>query len=303
MEHLIDPTKVIVSTYTDAQRIKFIERDVWIGYDFAIDILDKMEELMNYPRNFRMKSLLVTGTTDNGKTAIFRRFRHLHRSLVNDAGDVEFPVVSIQLPPRADECRLMEELLIAMMQPVKFGTKAPDLFKAVRTALRDLHCKILLIDEVEHAMGANGKNQRYFIDTLKFLSNDLSLPIVAFGPAEALNVFSSDPQLDNRFKKAVLPLWEGDIEFRRYLASYEKLLPLKQASNLREMTLSNYILHKTNGTIGEITDVVKLAAMEAIRTGKEQITKQILDKVDLKDFRGYKKPPKKVPESSVSSED
>lgn len=60
------------------------------------------------------------------------------------------------------------------------------------------------------------------------------------------------------------------------LQSFELLLPLKKPSNLTQESLAIKILALTEGTIGEISILLKKAAITAIESGKEHITSSIL---------------------------
>ena len=58
------------------------------------------------------------------------------------------------------------------------------------------------------------------------------------------------------------------------------VLPLKYFSNLTEPLLSNYILEKTEGILGEIFTLIRRAAILAIISNVEKITHKILKQVD-----------------------
>ena len=57
------------------QRIARIDRDRWIGYSRAREILAELERVLRSERRERPDNLLVVGASNNGKTAIARRFR------------------------------------------------------------------------------------------------------------------------------------------------------------------------------------------------------------------------------------
>ena len=79
----------------------------------------------------------------------------------------------------------------------------------------------------------------------------------------------------------VLPQWQADHEFRKLLASFEKIIPLKYPSGLpKSSTLTAKLLNRSEGTIGElkIKMLFAAAARDAMRNGTERITEEIIDR-------------------------
>jgi DNA helicase TIP49 (TBP-interacting protein) len=58
----------------DDQRIARIDRDRWIGYGRARDILAELQRILRSGRRQGPDNLLIIGASNNGKTAIARRF-------------------------------------------------------------------------------------------------------------------------------------------------------------------------------------------------------------------------------------
>ena len=84
---------------------------------------------------------------------------------------------------------------------------------------------MLIIDELHHLLASRLEPQRIVLNTLKFLGNDLQIPLVGVGAADALRAIQTDPQLANRFRPLALPKWTLNDEYRKLLASFERLLP------------------------------------------------------------------------------
>ena len=61
--------------------------------------------------------------------------------------------------------------------------------------------------------------QRHFLNVIKYLGNELQIPIVAVGTHDAFNAVQSDPQLSNRFEPALLRRWTLTDDYLRLLAS------------------------------------------------------------------------------------
>jgi hypothetical protein len=124
------------------------------------------------------------------------------------------------------------------------------------------------------------KKQRLFLNVIKYLSNELRIPIVCAGTREAFNTIQTDPQLANRFEPKVLPKWTNDIELKRLLKSFELVAPLKNESHLIENAMTNKILAMSGGLIGEISKIIQLSTILAIESKVEKITPKILDSIE-----------------------
>ena len=122
--------------------------------------------------------------------------------------------------------------------------------------------------------------QREFLNLLRFLGNQLKIPIVCVGTKEAYFALRSDDQLENRFEPFTLPLWKDDQELASLLASLASTLPLQKQSLLTDPELIRFLLDKSEGVIGEIITLLNNAAILAIESGEERINKKILARID-----------------------
>jgi DNA helicase TIP49 (TBP-interacting protein) len=75
--HLSDAVRDALDL-SDAHRIALIDRDLWIGYGRARDAHARLERVLRSERRMRPDNLLVVGASNNGKTAIARRFLARH---------------------------------------------------------------------------------------------------------------------------------------------------------------------------------------------------------------------------------
>lgn len=263
------------------KRIRLIDHETWIGYEKAKSIIDKAKDMIDRPRVTRMHCMLVIGSSDNGKTTIRKRIESLNESRACESGKSQIKVVSLQMPPNPDERGFYNSIFSAMLHPIHVSSKRDFVLRSLIMHMRDYGVRLLMIDEVQHIERLANRRQRIILDAIKHLSSELSLPILAFGPNEALNIFASDIQLHNRFKKVVLPKWEPDDNYLRLLTSFEQLIPLKEPSGLSQKDMASKIYHRTNGTIGEINTLIRDAAKLALKSGLERITPAIIDQVEF----------------------
>lgn len=137
--------------------------------------------------------------------------------------------------------------------------------------LRDMSLKMLMIDEVHNLLAGSYREQRRFLNMLRFLANDLSASLVVFGVNEALETIRGDDQLARRLDEHFLPLWEDDVEFSRLIQTLIAAMALERRSSLAVGSL-RAILKVTGGVTSRIFTMIKALAVEAIETGEESIS-------------------------------
>lgn len=90
-EYLDLPTK---------DRIRKIQEGTWLQLDHATTTLQKLEDLLDYPKVTRMPSYLIVGPSYSGKTSILERFRDQHLPDVDPEHEAtRCPVVMVDAPP------------------------------------------------------------------------------------------------------------------------------------------------------------------------------------------------------------
>ncbi|MBV1775080.1 TniB family NTP-binding protein [Burkholderiaceae bacterium DAT-1] len=278
-EHLAE-SAIKLLDLDDVARIERIRSPRWIGYPKAKEILTKLDELLTYPKSHRMPNLLIVGDTNNGKTMLIQRFCNQHPADDNPNGDgVHVPVLYIQAPPVPDEGRFYNAILELLFAPYKPNDRVDKKQLQVIKLLRYVGLKMLVIDEIHHVLAGNLNKQRAFLNVLKFLGNELQVPIVAVGTRDAFRALQTDPQLANRFEPAMLPRWEMGTDFLRLLVSFERMLPLRKASNLHSPELANRLFSMSEGYIGELAQLLTKAAVLAVESKEERINENVLDKV------------------------
>lgn len=266
---------------TDAERIFRIKSDRWIGYPYAKVVLKQLDDLLQHPRVNRMPNLILIGDSNNGKSTLVKRFCQLNPAVDNPEGDsVIAPVMYVQAPPVPDEGRFYNAILDLLFAPYKPSERVDKKQFQVLKLLRYAQLKVLVIDEIHQILAGSLHRQRAFLNVLKYLSNELQISIVGVGTKDALRALQTEPQLANRFKPIHLPRWEMNDEFKRLLASFEAMLPLRNPSKLQKEAILTRLYAMSEGNIGELTGVLNAAAELAIRNGSECITLDTLDKID-----------------------
>jgi len=267
--------------YEDApSRVRRIRTDRWIGYARAQAALAAIEDVLSFPKRTRMPNLLLVGPTNNGKTMIVEKLRRSHRPITAmDAteGIARVPVLKVQMPSGPDERRFLGAILdeLGMYNWPKEKIAAQQSL-AVRL-MRATEVRLLVIDEMHNVLSGPALQQRRLLNLLRWLGNELQIPLVGVGTAEALRAIRSDDQLANRFEPVALPLWEEDEAYRRLLSTLEAVLPLRKPSGLAQAVLAGKIFALSEGVLGEIVSIVTRAAVAAVTTGAEAISLRLIE--------------------------
>jgi len=275
-----------LSTTTDNQkRIDHIMSERWIGYPKAMEILQEMEYLMAHPKTYRPESMLLVARTGNGKSLLLHRFFDTYKPAITpDTPQIKIPVLYIQAPPLPNEKAFYCNILHALNTPFHSYSTAVQLHYQVIRILQKVQTQILIIDEIHHILAGSYLSQRAFLNLIKYISNELQLVIIGAGVREAYSAINTDSQLASRFQPAALPTWKLDADYYRLLKSFELMLPLHEKSHLTNEELAVKILGMSGGTIGEISNILKKAAVKAVQTGYERIDLAFLNKL------GYSSP-------------
>lgn len=273
--------EVNVEKLSKEERIRLIRSDHWIAYPRAVAVLRHLEELFTWPSKQRMPNLLIVGPTNNGKSMIVEKFRREHDVPSSSrSGHEVIPVVVVQTPSVPTVGRFYTLLLTDLGAPVRKAVKIADLEQLALSVLRSVEAKILVIDELHNILAGRSDTRKEFLNLLRFLGNELRIPIVGVGTRDAYLAIRSDEQLENRFEPMPLPVWEEGDELLSLLASFSAALPLKHESVIATEAMAKYILSRTEGTIGEIAKLITAAALVAVETGEEVINQKTLKLAD-----------------------
>jgi hypothetical protein len=99
-------------------RIALIQSDIWIGFPRAEQVLDRLQCLIEMPRQTRMPGLLVHGASGIGKTMIARNLSRRYAPEYDpESGITRTPLLLLQAPPAPDERRLYMHILAAVGAP------------------------------------------------------------------------------------------------------------------------------------------------------------------------------------------
>lgn len=262
----------------DARRIAHIDRDLWIGYGRARKAHVRLEQILRSERRMRPDNLLIVGASNNGKTAIARRFQS--RQALPEEPQAErsrIPVALIQAPNGPRIPQLLAAILAALGREAGARRTTAQLRRETYKAMQDVGLRLLLIDDLHNIKGSD---TAAMLVELREIGSVTGASLGCFATREIAYVLRQDEQLANRLELFVLPRWRGDDpDYLRLLATFERALPLRQRSVLTAPEMAARILAMGDGLIGGVARVRRRAAAEAVRSGHERIDAAMLDRV------------------------
>jgi hypothetical protein len=113
---------------------------------------------------------------------IAEKFRRAHpQHIADDGGHEVISVLMVQMPAEATAMRLYTALRVALGAPV--GLHGRNDIRAALTLrlMRAVGARLLIIDEVHNLLGATAHRQRERLNLLRFLGNELRIPVVCLG--------------------------------------------------------------------------------------------------------------------------
>ena len=181
------------------------------------------------------------------------------------------PVVVALTPPEPIERELYGEILMALGAPVLAGGSTARGKDLCRSLLRTVEARMLVLDQVNDMLVGTFRQQRVFLNAIRFLANDLRVPVVCAGTDQAGQGLLTDAQLAERFEAFHLKAWTNDRALARLLRSLGAILPLRRPSDLDRAEVRERVIELTDGVTARIFRLIERVAECAIASGKERI--------------------------------
>jgi hypothetical protein len=257
---------------SDERRIARIDRVRWIGYGRAKTVIEEMERILKSERRQRPDNLLIVGASNNGKTAIARRF--IARMVPPEVAGARYSNIPVALPRIP---QLLTAIRSALGQPAGRRESTAQLRAETYKMMRGVGLRLLLIDDLHNIRGAGVTP---ILVELREIGSVAGVSLGCFATKEIAYALRQDDQLANRFDLMTLRRWDiEDPDYWRLLHTLGRRLPLRAPSNLTDPELASQIMARADGLIGAMTKLLRQAAVHAVRTGHERIDRAMIDKV------------------------
>lgn len=255
-------------------RLQAIRLKRWVTHDPASRVLACLTETFEQPKSDRMENLLLIAESGMGKTMLLQKFRRdKAQSLDRASGILPKPVVLALMPDVPSEEAFFLQILKAIDAPVHLTVRRSHLSLRETTfrILRELQTRMLMIDEINSLLVGSARQQRHFLQLLRFLSNELQVAIVCAGIPEARFALRSDPQLRSRVAEIALEPWNAGPEFQSFVNLFVQGLPLRQPSPVDGTKIRRLLVERSGGITLSICRALERAGAAAIHNGNERI--------------------------------
>ncbi len=198
-----------IANLGDEERIAHIRAERWIPHAAAERVLGYLQEAFDQPPRKRRENVLLLGESGMGKSMLLEKFERANALVFDEAAGIQRrPVLIVPTPPSPTEPEFLECVLEAVDAPsAGHWVQGLRLRASTIRLLRDLGVRVLVIDEINSVLVGTPRQQRLFLQLLRFLSNGLGMALVCAGVPEARHALLSDPQLRSRFSDVELPSW------------------------------------------------------------------------------------------------
>jgi len=233
------------------------------------------------------RGLIISGPAGTGKTIALTQLGRSHELLDrarHPRHTGRIPVIYITVPPAATARMVAAEFARFLGIPVRRRTlNITDIIEAVVGICTDTRTGLVLVDEL-HNISLTTRHGTEVADTLKYFSERIPATFVYAGiNIERTTLLSGTrgAQIAGRFTLIPTHPFPYGTEWKSLVAALEKTLLLHEHTPGTLTTLDRYLHDRTGGMIGALSHQIRGAAIDAILSGSEKITKQSLAAVSL----------------------
>ena len=183
------------------------------------------------------------------------------------------------MPEEPSEDAFYVQLLKAIGVPASLSNRRHriDMRETAFRLLREVGTRMLMIDEINSVLVGSARQQRYFLQLLRFLSNELNVALVCTGVPEARFALLADPQIRYRFAETTLEPWAAGPDLSAFVALLVQGLPLRRPSPVDSGKLRRVLVERSGGITQSICWALQRAAATAIRSGRELVDVSALE--------------------------
>lgn len=235
------------------------------------------------------KTLSISGAPTLGKTTtatwIARDHERKERARYPSLRADEFqPSLYVVTPPATTPKMLMVAFCNALGLPHTRASTAQDLSERVLAVLRELRTSLVVVDEI-HNVQSNRQIGAEAAATLKLFAERLDCAFILSGidlNRSAVFAGSVGEQLASRaiayeMRGCAYGTAESRDQWHELVASCSDLLPLAESQERVLSKAAAWLFDVTGGSIGRLRGLLRRAAIDTIRTGRESFTRQDLE--------------------------
>ncbi|MER5847785.1 ATP-binding protein [Streptomyces sp. NPDC002012] len=232
------------------------------------------------------RGLIVSGPANTGKTIALTQLGltyELQDRRRRPGQDDRIPVIYITVPPAATPRMIAAEFARFLGIPVLSRANITDLTEAVVGVCTKARTGLVLVDEI-HNLSLTTRHGAEASDTLKYFSERIPATFAYAGiDVESGSLLSGTrgDQIAGRFTGMATHPFPYNAEWKALVAQMEANLLLHEHRPGTLTRLDRFIHTRTAGMIGTLSHQIRGAAVDAVLTRTEKITKTGLMAVDL----------------------
>ncbi len=256
----------------------------FIRYPLVLQILGRMLDIVADSPRARPEGILLVSDSNNGKTHTLRKFSdEMWCHFGPDHGSSRIPIISIQAPVYGVRRDLFSSFARALCIPVTPRTKGDLIRLRIMEAMEEAKVRAICVDELHHVLPGGPHRQRVILDDIKYMSNELMIPVFMAGTAHAQHLVARDDQYNERFPALGMPRWNQDRDFQRLLRVIENHLQVPEDS-FSNPEHSDLVWKHSRGLIGRVLRICERAQKKARLTPSGLITAQEINSAGFGDL-------------------
>lgn len=232
------------------------------------------------------RGLMVSGLPGTGKTSAITQLGRAHELLDRARHphvDDRIPVLYITVPPAATARMVAAEFARFLGLPVRARSNMTDIIEAVVGVCTDTRTGLVLVDEI-HNVSQVTRAGSEVSDTLKYFSERIPATFVYAGiglETSELLAGTRGAQIAGRFTLVPTRPFPYSDEWQGLVATMEDNLLLHDHPPGSLLKLARYLHDRTAGMIGALSHAIRGAAIDAILSGTERVTREGLAAIPL----------------------
>lgn len=253
----------------------------YIDYPQGRTVLKRFRQTYLQPKSYRPQCCLLIGEPAAGKTTLARQFLRSVNPEINGTEEAKrMPAVYVQSPPKADAAALYSNILKNVGAPFQPHWQIARKQDQVLQILTRLGTRLLIVDELHAMLAGHLSDRSVYMNVLKFLSNELQIPLIGIGTKDVNRAIQTDQQFGNRFEPIVLSPFKADKDYVRFMIQVCKHAEFEGFEVLQDKDLVRRIHTMTGGSVGETWRFLSRLIHYAETEGSGRFTADILDKVN-----------------------
>lgn len=213
--------------------IKQAMANLAVGHYQFEEAMDNLDDILTF-KDVQPSAMILTGPAGSGKTTFGRKAkRRIEQALQVRDNAPKLPVLLVEAPDSSQDSKMVEELLLALGDPVAHKGTPTEKRKRVINYLKRLGVQLIIIDEV-HGYLPVGKGTKTpkAIALLKSLMNQTKIPFLFMGTDEASKLTTDFEEMLGRTPNQVAftPIKYGlkevqKLHFANIVTQFANLLP------------------------------------------------------------------------------